>query len=63
MSPNDIIPLAVDPLSGVQAWFDTVVVVIPAQPGDRYGDVKVDNEKHLAVYRLQTSDIRHQTKD
>ena len=51
VSVNSIIPVAVDAASGVQAWNDTVVTVGPAQPGDRYGQVEVDNAKHLAIYR------------
>jgi len=51
VNPNDIIPLSIDPIGGGQAWFDTVVTVVPAQPGDRYGDVKVDNSKHVEIYK------------
>lgn len=47
---NDIIPISIEPVTGSQAWFDTVVTVTPAEPGDRYGDIKVDNSKHLAIY-------------
>ncbi len=50
-NPNDIIPVAIDPASGVQAWNDTVVKVTPAVPGDEYGQIQVDNSKHLAVYK------------
>ena len=50
-NPNDIIPLAVDPTSGIQAWNDTVVSVSPAKDGDTYGDIRVDNVKHLAIYK------------
>lgn len=50
-NPNDIIPVAVDPGSGIQAWNDTVVTVTPAIPGDEYGQIQVDNSKHLAVYK------------
>ncbi len=49
-NPNDIIPVAVDSSSGVQAWNDTVVTVTPAIPGDEYGQIQVDNAKHRAVY-------------
>lgn len=52
-NPNDIIPIALDPASGLQAWNDTVVTVAKAAPGDRYGDVKVDNAKHIALYKKQ----------
>ncbi len=50
-NPNDIIPVAIDPASGVQAWNDTVVTVSPAETGDKYGDIKVDNAKHFAIYK------------
>ena len=50
-NPNDIIPLAVDPVSGIQAWNDTVVTIAPATDGDTYGDIRVDNVKHLAIYK------------
>ncbi|MBF0380833.1 MAG: molybdopterin-dependent oxidoreductase [Magnetococcales bacterium] len=50
-NPNDIIPIALDPKSGSQSWNDTVVTVIPARPGDKYGDIRVDNEKHMAIYK------------
>ncbi len=50
-NPNDIIPIDIDPETGVQAWNDTVVSVAPAKPGDKYGDIKVDNAKHMAIYK------------
>ncbi|MBF0455839.1 MAG: molybdopterin-dependent oxidoreductase [Magnetococcales bacterium] len=50
-NPNDIIPVALDPESGAQIWNDTVVRVSPAEPGDQYGDIHVDNDKHLAIYK------------
>jgi len=28
-----------------------VVTVSPAQEGDRYGDVRVDNAKHRVIYK------------
>jgi len=49
-NPNDIIPIALDPETGTQAWNDTVVTVSPAQSGDNYGDVEADNAVHLAIY-------------
>jgi len=49
--PTDIIPVAIDPASGVQAWNDTVVAVSPAEKGDKYGDIQVDNAKHFAIYK------------
>ncbi|MBF0610222.1 MAG: molybdopterin-dependent oxidoreductase [Magnetococcales bacterium] len=48
---NDLIPINLDPESGAQLWNDTVVTVAPAQPGDKYGDIRVDNAKHLAIYQ------------
>jgi anaerobic selenocysteine-containing dehydrogenase len=51
VNPNDIIPINIDPQSGVQAWNDIVVRVAPAEVGDRYGDIEVNNAKHLAIYR------------
>jgi len=50
-NPNDIIPLSVDPVSGIQAWNDTIVSIAPAKDGDAYGDIRVDNVKHLAIYK------------
>ncbi|MEE9614926.1 MAG: molybdopterin-dependent oxidoreductase [Thermodesulfobacteriota bacterium] len=49
--PNDIIPPAPDPTGGSQGWGDTTVTVTPAEPGDRYGDIEVDNAKHFALYK------------
>jgi len=28
-----------------------VVTLSPAKPGDQYGDIKVDNAKHFAIYK------------
>ncbi len=50
-NPNDIIPVAIDPSSGVQAWNDTMVTVTAAEPGDEYGQIQVDNNKHIAIYK------------
>ncbi|MCP4040595.1 MAG: molybdopterin-dependent oxidoreductase, partial [Gammaproteobacteria bacterium] len=50
-NPNDIIPIDIDPETGVQAWNDTVVTLSPAKPGDQYGDIEVDNAKHFAIYK------------
>lgn len=50
-NPNDIIPISLDPESGVQAWNDTVVTITLADAGDNYGDIKVDNAKHHAIYK------------
>ena len=48
--PNPIIRLAVDPIGGSQAWYDTVVTVAKAQPGDKYGDVSVSAEQSMKDY-------------
>ena len=45
--PNAIIPTVVDPIGGSQGWFDTVVKVTKAGPGDKYGDVQASFEKHI----------------
>ncbi|MBF0261520.1 MAG: molybdopterin-dependent oxidoreductase, partial [Magnetococcales bacterium] len=54
VSPNEILPLAVSARHGEQAWSDTVVTVTPAEPGDVYGTVHVDNAKHLAIFKQMT---------
>ncbi|MBI5893446.1 MAG: hypothetical protein HZB79_07335 [Deltaproteobacteria bacterium] len=51
VNPNDIIPVSIDPIGGGQAWFDTVVKIEPAHPEDKYGDVMVDNNKHMNIYK------------
>jgi len=51
VNPNDIIPVSADPIGGSQGWYDTVVTVTPAQSGDNFGDVKVDNAKHFEFYK------------
>jgi len=51
VNPNDIIPVNVDPETGAQLWNDTVVKVSPAESGDEYGDIKVDNARHFAIYK------------
>ncbi|MBW7850677.1 MAG: molybdopterin-dependent oxidoreductase [Rhodospirillales bacterium] len=48
--PNPIVRLAVDPIGGSQGWYDTVVTVSKAQPGDKYGDVKVSVEQSMKDY-------------
>ncbi len=40
-----------DPISGAHCWLQKAVNVTKAQPGDRYGDVVVDTERSMAVYR------------
>ena len=56
VSANDIIPIALDGESGAQMWSDTVVTVAPAEKGDRYGDIKVDNAKHMAIFKRMLGD-------
>jgi len=51
VNPNDIIPVSADPIGGSQGWYDTVVTVTPAQSGDNFGDVKVDNAKHFEFFK------------
>ena len=48
--PNPIIRLSIDPIGGSQGWYDTVVTVAPAQPGDTYGDTKVSVEESMKDY-------------
>jgi anaerobic selenocysteine-containing dehydrogenase len=49
--PNKIIPVYTDPVGGSQGWFDTIVRVEPAKPGDRYGDFHYDTSKSMEVFR------------
>lgn len=51
VNPNDIIPLSIDVIGGGQAWFDTVIKIESAHPEDKYGDVMVDNNKHMSIYK------------
>ncbi|MCP4088268.1 MAG: molybdopterin-dependent oxidoreductase [Gammaproteobacteria bacterium] len=51
VNPNDIMPVAIDPETGAQIWNDSVVTLSRAEPGDKYGDIEVDNTKHFAVYK------------
>jgi len=48
--PNPIIRLSVDPIGGSQGWYDTVVTVAKAQPGDAYGDSEVSVEQSIKDY-------------
>lgn len=48
--PNPIIRLSVDPIGGSQGWFDTVVKITKAQPGDKYGDTNVSVEQAMKDY-------------
>ena len=40
-----------DPLSGAHCWLQKAVNVRKAQPGEKYGDVWVDTQKSMQVYR------------
>jgi anaerobic selenocysteine-containing dehydrogenase len=46
---NLTFPVQPDPVSGMHCWHQKVKVV-PAQPGDRYGDVHVDTRRAHEVY-------------
>jgi len=48
--PNPIIRLAIDPIGGSQGWYDTTVTVSKAEPGDKYGDTKVNMEVAMKDY-------------
>jgi len=48
--PNPVIRLQVDPIGGSQGWFDTVVTVSKAQPGDNYGDTNASIEASMKDY-------------
>ncbi|MCA3749643.1 MAG: formate dehydrogenase, partial [Rubrobacter sp.] len=47
---NLTFPVHPDPISGMHCWHQAVYVE-KAHPGDRYGDVYVDTNKSLEVYR------------
>jgi len=51
VNPNDIVPVNIDPVTGAQIWNDAVVTITTVEPGDEYGDIKVDNAKHIAIYK------------
>ena len=40
-----------DPISGAHCWLQKAVDVRKAQPGDKHGDVWVDTNRSMAVYR------------
>jgi len=44
-----------DPVSGAHCWLQKAVSVSKAAPGDRHGDVHVDTEKSMQVYRAWLS--------
>lgn len=48
--PNPIIRLSVDPIGGSQGWYDTLVRVSKAEPGDRYGDVETSVDVSIKDY-------------
>ena len=48
--PNRIIELHVDPIGASQSWFHTPVKVMPAQAGDKYGDVVANVEQAISDY-------------
>ena len=50
VNQNLAFPVHPDPISGMHAWHQKVKL-IPAQPGDRYGDVVVDTNKSHEIYK------------
>ncbi len=53
--PNAIIPAVADPIGGSAGWYDTVVKVTKAQPGDKYGDIEASWEKHVEWFNKTMS--------
>ncbi|MCZ6598916.1 MAG: molybdopterin-dependent oxidoreductase [Planctomycetota bacterium] len=49
VNQNLTFPVQPDPTSGMHCWHQKVTVV-PAEKGDRFGDVYVDTAKSIAVY-------------
>jgi anaerobic selenocysteine-containing dehydrogenase len=49
--PNMIYPIATDPIGGSFAWFDAVVSVTKAKPGDRYGQFKTNAKASRRAYK------------
>jgi anaerobic selenocysteine-containing dehydrogenase len=47
---NLTFPVQPDPVSGMHCWHQRVTVE-KARPGDQYGDIEVDTQKSMAVYR------------
>jgi anaerobic selenocysteine-containing dehydrogenase len=47
---NLTFPVQPDPISGMHCWHQRVTVTRP-QPGDEYGDIVVDTNKSMDVYR------------
>jgi hypothetical protein len=50
VNQNLAFPVHPDPISGMHAWHQKVKLV-PALPGDRYGDVVVDTNKSHEIYK------------
>lgn len=50
VSQNLTFPVQPDPVSGMHCWHQKVTVV-PALPGDRYGDVEVDTNKSYEIFQ------------
>jgi anaerobic selenocysteine-containing dehydrogenase len=50
VNQNLAFPVHPDPISGMHAWHQKVKLV-PAQPGDRYGDVVVDTNRSHEIYK------------
>ncbi len=57
MHQNLTFPVHPDPVSGMHCWHQKVVVSA-ARSGDRYGDVHVDTEKSMEVYRAWRAKAR-----
>ena len=53
--PNNIIPAVADPIGGSAGWYDTVVKVTKAKPGDKYGDIDASWEKHVEWFKKTMS--------
>lgn len=52
-----------DPVSGAHCWLQKAISVTKAQPGDRHGDVMVDTNKSLAIYREWVATTRSATEN
>ena len=57
MHQNLIFPVQPDPISGMQCWHQKVKAEA-ARPEDSYGDVVVDSNKSMEVYRRWLSQAR-----
>jgi hypothetical protein len=47
---NLTFPVQPDPVSGMHCWHQRVILE-PARPDDRYGDVVVDSNRSMEIYR------------